>query len=58
MQNQYPGDKKTLPKKQIMIIQGGGRPNGNTAQLISPHSPKAPSPQAIPWRRSPFSKTK
>ena len=35
MQNRYPGDKKTLPKKLILIIQGGGRPNGNTAQLIS-----------------------
>ena len=35
MQNRYPDDKKTLPKKLILIIQGGGRPNGNTAQLIS-----------------------
>ena len=35
MQSRYPDDKKTLPKKLILIIQGGGRPNGNTAQLIS-----------------------
>lgn len=35
MQNRYPNDKKTLPKKLILIIQGGGRPKGNTAQLIS-----------------------
>ena len=30
-----PESGKTLPKKQILIIQGGGRPKGNTAQLVS-----------------------
>lgn len=35
MQNRHTGDKRTPPKKQILIIQGGGRPKGNTAQLVS-----------------------
>ena len=35
MQNKCISDMRTMPKKQILIIQGGGRPKGNTAQLVS-----------------------